>query len=99
MHEYFIEYATSIGVKQPSKTVKKVLKDESYMTKNVYKILREHAKQNMKKTIDIEKGQPYYKKKIKAEIIECTARISPLCLKRFVKTSEKTVCVKCKIML
>ena len=92
---YYVEHAITLGVKDPEKTVRKLIIQNRYTAGRILQQLKKLLpKEKMSKQ---EKGQPYFKRKRKSEIIECTARTSPLCLRRFVKTSEETVCLKCKI--
>ena len=101
---HYVEHAIRLGIKNPEKTVKKLIIENRYTAGRILQSLErmspirkeeERLRQIELKTL--EKNKAYYTMKRKSEIIDCTARISPMCLRRFVKTSDETVCVKCKI--
>lgn len=106
---YYLQHAIRLAIKNPEKTVKKLIIDNRYTAGRILQSLERMSpikkeeerlrqielKNNMKK----DSSKPYYSKKIKSKIIECTARVSPACLRTMVQIDESTVCVRCKLFL
>lgn len=91
---YYVEFAIELGLEKPENAVKLALKKERNERKRIWETLRKLANKPKRKRTPKIKRKPSEIKALK-KIVECTARINPLCLRRFVSLGEE-VCVKCK---
>jgi hypothetical protein len=90
--EYFLEKAKDLNIKNLEKAIKEAMKGPRVM-----QTLERMANKNVKKPLTVQ-GKWFIKKTRSAQI-ECTERISPMCLKKFLSASQDTVCIRCRSII
>ncbi len=86
--DYFVTKAESLGIPNAQQVVKELINNPR-ITQLISRMAGKNCASQNK----------WFTKKTRSAQIECTERISPMCLGKFLSASQDTVCIRCRSII